>query len=81
MEVRVEAPYASKLGEKKIVDGWPVVFVARGLGADIFYQTYVQNYTKRSARPWKIDGRSFAKLENALRHYGTLAVDRCPTSL
>lgn len=72
--IEVQAPNRLRVGVTDNVGGWPVEFVECNAPAAITYRGFNHNWTKVSAKPWKLGNRSFAKLENALRALSLQAV-------
>lgn len=69
--IKVEAPRDQLIGTTSIVDGWPVVYVRCADGPRVAFQRFTKDYTRKSARPWKVGARGFASLDNALRSLAT----------
>ena len=71
--IAVEAPRSQLIGTTAIVGGWPVVYVSAADAPKIKHQKYTQDYTRASTRPWKVGGRGYGSLANALRALALIA--------
>jgi len=73
--IKVEAPRPDLAGTTDIVDGWPVHYVQMPAEVAVRYRHYSANYTRKSARPWRLGKSSYGTLENALRSRATQPSD------
>lgn len=65
--ITVETSRPQLLGITDMVDGWPIVYVGAVANPAVRYRKYVGDYTRHSARPWKVGKGSYSTLPNALR--------------